>query len=71
MFQFSGFPILADLSTNGERSLIRLSRVQSPHVTTPSLSQLATTFIGLSNQAVLKEAYFTIRYESSLYLFYL
>ena len=52
MFQFGAFPILTDLSTNGERSRIRQSRDQWLRAPTPGLLQLATTFVGLSSQAI-------------------
>ncbi len=61
MFQFSAFPILADLSTNGKRSRIRQSRDQWLRAPTSGLLQLATTFVGLSNQAIPQMALFSLR----------
>ena len=53
MFQFSGFPILhGSTHKNMSGSPIRQSWVQKMYAPRPSLSQLTTTFIGNSSQAI-------------------
>ena len=52
MFQFGGFPILTDQHKKVLGSPIRQSWVQKMYAPRPSLSQLTTTFIGNSSQAI-------------------
>ena len=53
MFQFGGFPILhGSTHKNMSGSPIRQSWVQKMYAPRPSLSQLTTTFIGNSSQAI-------------------
>ena len=53
MFQFGGFPILhGSICKNILGSPIRQSWVQKMYAPRPSLSQLTTTFIGNSSQAI-------------------